>query len=611
MFTFKFFRSLSQQRRLFLEATEFTTPQIFPEVQKILNNLETENGYPLPKTAVELWKGCFKSIFSILRLSIIFQTISALVILLGVFSLQLIVDPNKSLLLAISCCVVFFSTRITKAIIDYQDNIRRAQMHRGIQAYLFAVINSKLLNLDSEQFTKGELKTLIGSDIDAIEDFLNLLISQGIPSLIAMIVITPALIYLLGWVGLLAILLSFGSIVIASIGGIFIEKLQTKAQQQQDKLTTVIGEWLQNVRTIRFMGWQSAIETEINDKMKKYCSAYAFRHAVSILIFSLTHTWWMVPIIGILLVTKSTNITEIFSAVWILDALNRYVMLIPLVISSYGAAVAGATRIIALNNEPDVTTNFIKGERYNNLGEPIAIKLSDVTLKFGNKTIINNVSIRFLLNKKNIILGKVGSGKSSLLKLIIGEIAPTSGTITVEFTSGISANLWEDDIYLTIRKYLAYSPQQPYLSNATIRENIGFGNSGDLDSAINHALLTFDISQFTLGVEEEVGEIGINLSGGQKHRVSLARAFFSKRPFYIMDDPLSSVDIATEKELFTSLINNSSGFIMATHRLNNIVECDRITVITEGIISEDSTVQNLHLDLNVKLRDFLTNNIME
>jgi ABC-type multidrug transport system fused ATPase/permease subunit len=220
---------------------------------------------------------------------------------------------------------------------------------------------------------------------------------------------------------------------------------------------------------------------------------------------------------------------------------------------------------------------------------------------------IRNLSLSVDLSAHVAVVGEVGSGKTTLLKLLIGELAPTSGEIEVEFAGGVCAPLWNPDVYAAYRSFIAYAPQEPFLSNAPLRDNIDLSTgrgSGEVDDAAGRACLTPDIALFTHGLDEEVGETGINLSGGQKQRVSLARAFVSNRPFLFLDDPLSAVDSATERVLFARFVSEARGFILVSHRIDELNECDRVVVLESGRVVEDGDPCELLRDSRSRYRAF-------
>lgn len=147
-------------------------------------------------------------------------------------------------------------------------------------------------------------------------------------------------------------------------------------------------------------------------------------------------------------------------------------------------------------------------------------------------------NIKVKTGKLVAIVGKVGSGKSSFLSAILGEMNKLTGHINISGS-------------------LSYTPQQAWIQNATIRDNILFGKKFEpnfYDKVISSCALVADLTIVTGGDQIEIGEKGINLSGGQKQRVSLARAAYSDADIYLLDDPLSAVDAHVGKQIFELVI---------------------------------------------------------
>ncbi|EIW55759.1 multidrug resistance-associated ABC transporter [Trametes versicolor FP-101664 SS1] len=179
------------------------------------------------------------------------------------------------------------------------------------------------------------------------------------------------------------------------------------------------------------------------------------------------------------------------------------------------------------------------------------------------------------------IVGRVGSGKSSLLQALIGEMRKTRGECTFSSTA-------------------AYVPQSAWIMNATLRQNIVFGQPEDdakFHEIIKACCLEPDLEMLPNGDETEIGEKGINLSGGQKARVSLARAAFSGADIVLMDDSLSAVDAYVGKQLLDRCLLNGpladKTRVLVTHALHVLDKTDYVYVMDEGVIVEQGTYQDL------------------
>ncbi|XP_035267041.1 multidrug resistance-associated protein 5 [Anguilla anguilla] len=185
------------------------------------------------------------------------------------------------------------------------------------------------------------------------------------------------------------------------------------------------------------------------------------------------------------------------------------------------------------------------------------------------------------------ICGGVGSGKSSLLSALLGQMTLLEGSVAV--SGGF-----------------AYVPQQAWILNESLRENILFGKEYDAEkynAVLQACCLNPDICDLPYGDMTEIGERGANLSGGQRQRVSLARALYSERPVLLLDDPLSAVDTHVGAELFYGAVRGAARtrtVLFVTHQLQYLAECDEVLLMKDGQIAEHGT----HAQLMDRGRDY-------
>ncbi|KAG0033927.1 Canalicular multispecific organic anion transporter 2 [Podila clonocystis] len=199
-----------------------------------------------------------------------------------------------------------------------------------------------------------------------------------------------------------------------------------------------------------------------------------------------------------------------------------------------------------------------------------------------DKVTLQSINLQVCNGTLTAIVGRVGQGKSSLFSALLGEMYKLQGKIQI---SG----------------RLAYVPQQAWIINASLRDNILFGNAYN-ESRYNAVVaacgLVPDIAILPAGDMTEIGERGINLSGGQKQRVSLARAAYDDADIYLLDDPLSAVDAHVDQHLWEHLIGptgllKDKARVLATHGMNHLREADQIVVLKDGAITEQGHYSEL------------------
>ena len=217
-----------------------------------------------------------------------------------------------------------------------------------------------------------------------------------------------------------------------------------------------------------------------------------------------------------------------------------------------------------------------------------SIKFKNVCLKYPETNIHALINVNFEINKGESlgIIGSVGSGKSSLLELIVRNYDSDSGDIYID-----NKNIKTHNLSL-LREKIGYVPQSTFLFSDTIFNNISFGNINSNEEDIKYyskiACIEKDILSFPEKYSSILGERGINLSGGQKQRLAIARALIKKPKILILDDSLSALDTETERKVLDNLENKVKGItkIIVSHRISTIQKCNLIIVLNEGKLSQ-------------------------
>lgn len=241
-----------------------------------------------------------------------------------------------------------------------------------------------------------------------------------------------------------------------------------------------------------------------------------------------------------------------------------------------------------LNEKPTVIngagiTENIKGE----------IEFKNVNFIYPDSGIhaIKDMNFKIMAGQKVAIVGKTGSGKTTIADLCLRMYDVSSGKILVD---GKNIQEWNT---AALRQSVGYVPQDVFLFSESIENNIRFSNetNENIQALARAAAVHNEIERFKDSYETVVGERGVTLSGGQKQRISIARALASKPQILILDDCLSAVDANTEREIETNLKNEMSGktTIVITHRIFTSIQFDQILVLENGRISEQGTHETL------------------
>ncbi|MAZ58494.1 MAG: ABC transporter [Flavobacteriales bacterium] len=298
---------------------------------------------------------------------------------------------------------------------------------------------------------------------------------------------------------------------------------------------------------------------------------------------------------GLLLAEGKVTVGEITEFIIYVNMLTWPATSIGWVTEVIQRAAASQTRINEFLNKKDFTTYYLSSKNKNSIYKfENSIDMVDVSYRYTNSNKVAVHSINFHIEKNNIVgfVGHVGSGKSTILKILAGLITPSSGSLFFDNQSSNNFN-WDE-----FRNNIAYVSQNIFLFSDSIRNNILFG----LDAVDESKLLKIsknvsileEIKSFNQGFDTHIGEGGVTLSGGQKQRIALARALLREPEFLVLDDALSNVDSETELRIINYLKSlRGITIILTSNRLSLLSQCNQIFVLKSGEIIQEGT----HLDL--------------
>jgi ATP-binding cassette subfamily B protein len=303
----------------------------------------------------------------------------------------------------------------------------------------------------------------------------------------------------------------------------------------------------------------------------------------------------------LLLVGLSTIITVYFGSIEVLNERLTigniaefviYVNMLTWPVASMGWVVSIVQRASASQRRIDEflnkTPNVISGNIPVNEGG-FAIEFKNVTVKYPNSNVsaLDNISFDVVAGHSIGIIGKTGSGKSTIVQLLLRFFDPGTGSISV------NGSMLRDIDLENYRAQIGCVPQEVFLFSDSIANNISFGikshvDKNDIEWAAKQAVIYDNIMQFQEGFETVVGERGITLSGGQKQRVSIARAIIKRPSMLIFDDCLSAVDTITEERILNNLneVMRGKTTFLVSHRISTVKNADQIIVLEKGQIVE-------------------------
>ncbi len=289
-----------------------------------------------------------------------------------------------------------------------------------------------------------------------------------------------------------------------------------------------------------------------------------------------------------------------------LGILSMPVNWLPWVLTKYKKSKVSLKRLEELVNLPEEQIEIIDNEKYGELKGNIDIKNLTYNYPGYIERVLENVSINIKPGESLGIIGVIGSGKTTLMNLLLKLYDVERGKI---FIDGVDIN---DIPTKKIRDNICYITQDNFLFSSTLKENINLFKDNYKDSEIEEstksAMIYEEISEMEEGIHTVIGEKGIDLSGGQKQRVVISRAFLNKSNIVIFDDTFSALDNRTEQHVLNNIkdLTKNKTCIIISNRISDIKDCDKIIVLHQGEIIEEGNHESL-LDKKGKYYEFFEN----
>lgn len=444
----------------------------------------------------------------------------------------------------------------------------------------------------------GDLINRISEDVNHVRMYLGPGIMYGVNLLVMFLLVLPAMWYYSPELSLYALApLPIMSYLIYKVSATM-NAQSAEVQRKQSDISTFVQESFSGINIIK---------TYLREQHKaSEFSGTAENYKVANLKLALTNGLFMPTILfliglsniitiyaGINLIAEGV-ITEgvVLSFIFYINMLTWPMASLGWVTSLIQRAEASQARINNFLEEQEAL--FVDGDIA--LDSINQIEFKNVNYKFANSSTptLNDLNFTIPKGSKTGIVGRTGTGKSTIINLIFRHLDPSSGHVLV------NGRPLPDFQIKTYRKMIGAVPQEVFLFSDTIGNNIRFGLPEDtpdeavLDAAI-FAHVHHNIEEFEDQYDTVLGERGINLSGGQKQRISLARAVIKKPDLLIFDDSLSAVDTETEEIILNNIKTKLAGVttIIIAHRLSSVVDCDQILVLEAGRIAESGTHEEL------------------
>ncbi|KAI8964119.1 ABC transporter type 1, transmembrane domain-containing protein [Daldinia sp. FL1419] len=462
-----------------------------------------------------------------------------------------------------------------------------------IKSGLASAIYKKSLKLSNEgrsTKTTGDIVNYMAVDAQRLQDltqFAQQLWSAPFQITICMI----SLYQLVGWSMLSGIGVMIIMIPVNGFIAKYMKRLQKTQMKNKDARSRLIAEIINNMKSIKLYAWSTAFMNKLNfvrnDLELKNLRKIGAGQAIANFTWSTTPFLVSCSTFAVFVWTGDVPLTTeiVFPALALFNLLTFPLAILPMVITSIIEASVAVGRLTdyftAEEIQPDA---IIIGPPAEERGDD-AVVIRNATFSWNRhetKNVLRDIEFSSRKGELTCVVGRVGSGKSSLLQSILGDLWKIEGDVRVQGS-------------------IAYVAQQQWIMNATVKENIIFGHRYDsnfYERTVKACALLADFTQLPDGDETVVGERGISLSGGQKARVALARAVYARADIYLLDDCLSAVDSHVGRHIIDHVLGpkgllSSKCRILATNAISVLPEADYIYQLKDGEIVESGTFRQL------------------
>jgi len=539
-------------------------------------------------------------------LSVLFQTYPAVFIREAFASVELaiahgVTDALHQDLLRYSLLILFFSA--LRGLFTFLMRQTLIVMSRHIEYDLKNDLYAQYQNLDAAFYRKnntGDLMNRISEDVSRVRMYLGPAVMYSIntffATLLALIFMFRVDVELSLWVLAPMPLLVWAIYKVSDR----INKASQDVQEQQSRMSTFAQETFSGIRVLKAFAaedsqksrYQKAAEDSYQKNARLFEINALFQPLMLLLVGLSTVLAVWIGGLGVIEGKWSSGVIAEF--IYYVNLLTWPIASIGWVISLIQRAEASMARIHEFMQERPIVIGPLDGYRPDHVRGEWTFENVGFTYPDTGIEALNGVDFKIEPGELVVITGKTGSGKSTLAQLLVRSMDPTSGRILLD---GVDLRNWD---LPTLRKHIAFVPQDAFLFSDTVGNNLRFGSPFERSeeqviTASKWASVHEDIAGFSSGYDTEIGERGVSLSGGQKQRISIARALLKEAPILVMDDALSAVDTKTESTIVQVLPQAVSGrtVLLIAQRLTVGPQADKIVVLDQGKVAELGTHKKL------------------
>ncbi|KAI3985480.1 hypothetical protein MKX01_033794 [Papaver californicum] len=479
----------------------------------------------------------------------------------------------------------FVLSKIVESLSMRHSSFKLEMIGIRVKSALVAIIYDKLLTLSKQSrqdSSSGEIVNLMAVDADNVSYFSSNL--HDCWKLPLQVILALLLLYRNVGVASFAALLATVLVILANISlGRLQGTFQRKLMDSKDERMKATSEILRNMKILKLQGWEMKFLSKIID-LREYEEGSLrkrfWTETISTVSFHLSPTIVSaVTFFACVLTGIPLESGKVLSTIATVGILKEAIFDLPQLVSKFSKAKVSLYRVSCFLHQKDIQANYIK-ELPSTSKVAIDIQNGNFSWSSSETPTLKDVNLQVVNGMMVGVCGTVGSGKSSLLSCILGEMKNLSGEIR-------------------LRGRKAYVSQSPWIQSGNIEENILFGKEMDREKygrVLEACSLEKDLDVLPFGDQTIIGERGINLSGGQKQRIQIARALYQDAEIYLFDDPFSALDAHTGTHLYKECLLNflkSKTVIYTTNQVEFLPSADLILVLKEGKITQSGTYKEI------------------